>query len=183
MLDSGHSIVKLDRNNMQHYLSDLIELEHLVYLKRGHLYSTEEWGERQFLAELPGKYDLSYGIVKCDGDKLTAFLICSEPIPGVSHVHRVAVHPKHPGDNIGRKLMYKAYQDWKEMPQYKTFTAIIRTDHKISLPFAKRLGAKIADKSYMTRQFNEMGRSNVHIFDDHFQDDYGIKYVLIYLDK
>lgn len=181
MLDKGLSVIKLDKENMERYLSDLLELEHLVYLKRGHLYSTEEWEERHFLAELPGKFDLSYGVVK--ENKLIAFLIVSEPIPGVCHVHRVAVHPKHPGHNMGRKLMLKVYESWKSMPQYKTITAIIRSDHKLSLPFAKLLGARIADKLYMTRQFTEMGRTDVQIFDDHFKDMYGISYVLIYIDK
>lgn len=183
MLDKGLSVIKLDKNNIQRYLSDLLELEHLVYLKRGHLYSTEEWGESHFLSELPGKYDLSYGVVKEDMDKLIAFMICSEPMPGVSHVHRVAVHPKHPGDNIGRKLMLQLYQEWNNMPEYKTLTGIIRTDHKLSLPFVKRLGAQIADKSYMTRHFQAIGRTDMQIFDDHFKDSYGISYALIHFDK
>lgn len=181
MFGNGVSLIKLDKINFQRYLSDLLELEHLVFLKRGHLYSTEEWGEAQFLAELPGKFDLSYGILK--ENKLIAFLIVSEPIPGTCHVHRVAVHPKHPVDNIGRKLMLKVYESWKKMPQYETITAIIRTDHKLSLPFAKLLGAQVADKSYMTRQFKEMGRTDVQIFDDHFEDTYGISYALIHIDK
>lgn len=181
MLEKGLTVIKLDKGNMQLYLSDLVELEQLVFLKRGHLYSTEEWGESHFLADLPGKFDLSYGIVK--GNKLVAFLIVSEPFPGVCHVHRVAVHPKHPGNNIGRKLMLQVYESWKKMPEYRTITAIMRTDHKISLPFAKLLGAKVADKEYMTRQFQAMGRTDVQVFDNYFMDTYGISYALIHIDK
>lgn len=183
MLEKGLSVIKLDKNNMQRYLADLLELEHLVYLKRGHLYSTEEWGAREFLLDLPGKYELSYGVVKDDLDKLIAFMICSEPMPGVSHVHRVAVHPKHPGENIGKNLMLQIFKEWKNMPEYKTLTAIIRTDHKLSLPFSKQLGAQIADKSYMTRHFKATGKGDMLIFDDHFKDKYGISYVLIFFDK
>ncbi|MFC7678006.1 GNAT family N-acetyltransferase [Paenibacillus sp. GCM10028914] len=183
MLEKGLSIIKLDKNNMQRYLSDLLELEHLVYLKRGHLYSTEEWGESQFLLDVPGKFDISFGVVKEDLGKLVAFMICSEPIPGVSHVNRIAVHPKHPGDNIGRRLMLQLFKEWNNMPQFKTLTGIIRLDHKLSLPFTQKLGAQIADKSYMTHHFKQIGRTDVQIFDDHFKDRYGISYALIYFEK
>ncbi|MGM1048186.1 MAG: GNAT family N-acetyltransferase [Bacillota bacterium] len=183
MFEKGLSVIQLDKDNIQHYLSDLLELEHLVFLKRGHLYSTEEWGERHFLSELPGKFDTSFGVVKEDMDKLVAFTICSEPLPGLIHVHRVAVHPKHPGNNTGKKLMLTLYQKWNSMPQYKEITAIIRTDHKLSLPFVKKLGAQVADKSYMTHHFKQLGRTDMQIFDDHFKDTYGISYALIHFDK
>lgn len=181
MLDMALPIVKLNKDNMQRYLSDLLEVEQLVYQKRGHRYSTEEWGESQFLVDLPGKFDLSFGVVK--GEKLIAFLICSASIPGVSHVHRVALHPKHPGDDIGTKLMLRAFLDWKNMPQYHMITAIIRSDHRLSLPLAKRIGAQIADKPFMTHAFEEMGRTGVQIYDNCFVDEYGIRYVLIYIVK
>jgi len=166
---------------MQRYLSDLLEIERLVHAKRGDRFSTELWGESQFLSEQPGKFEISYGVLK--GDKLTSYLICSVPLPGTCHVHRVAVHPKFAGDNDGRKLMYKAYQDWKNMPQYTKITAITRQDHKLTLPFAKLLGARAADKALMTQHFESLGKTDVQIFDEHFEDVYGIRYVLIYIEK
>jgi ribosomal protein S18 acetylase RimI-like enzyme len=181
MLGLDLNVIKLDKANMERYLPDLLEIEHLVYLKRGHRYSTEEWGENQFLIELPGKFDLSFGVIW--NSKLVAFMISSSSIPGMSHVHRVAVHPKYPGDNTGTKLMLRAFLEWQNMPEYQTFTGIIRADHKLSVPFAKRIGAQIADKSFMTSLFERIGRTNVHIFDNYFEDEYGIRYVLVYMQK
>jgi len=180
-MELGLSVIKLDKTNIRRYLSDLLEVETLVHLKRGHRYSTELWGENQFLAELPGKFELSFGVVK--SEKLIAFLICSETRPGVCHVHRVALHPKHPGDNIGSKLMFRSFVEWKNMPQYHMITGIIRADHRLSVPFAKRLGAQIADKPFMTSLFEQTGRSGVQLFDNYFVDEYGIRYVLIYILK
>lgn len=174
-------VIKLDKANMQRYLPDLLEVESLVHRKRGERYSTELWGESQFLADLPGKFELSYGVLK--GDKLIAFLICSSSKPGICHVHRVALHPKHPGDNTGTKLMFRSYLEWLNLPQYHTITAIIRADHKLSLPFVKRIGAQVADKEYMTRFFEETGKTDVRIYNQSFEDEYGIRYVLIYINK
>jgi hypothetical protein len=69
------------------------------------------------------------------------------------------------------------------MPQYHMITGIIRADHKLSVPFAKRLGARIADKAFMTSLFEQTGRSGVQLFDNYFVDEYGIRYVLIYILK
>jgi GNAT superfamily N-acetyltransferase len=174
-------MIKLDRDNMQRYISDLLEVEQLVHQERGSLYSTELWDGNQFLSELPGKFEISYGVVK--KDKLIAFLICSTPFPDMNYVHRVAVHPQYSGRKLGRKLMTKAYLEWKRMPQYNTITAVIRKDHKLSLPFAALLGARIADKPFMTRFFEARGKTDIQVLDDHFVDEHGIAYVLIYINK
>ncbi|GGG14074.1 GNAT family N-acetyltransferase [Paenibacillus abyssi] len=181
MLGNGLTVIRLDRDATLYYLSDLIEVEQLVYEKRGRLYSTEKWDESQFLLDIPGKFETSWAVVK--GDKLIAFLICSTPYPEMNHVHRVAVHPLYAGRKIGRKLMIKAYLEWKNMRQYKTITAIIREDHRLSMPFARLLGARIADKAFMSRFFEGLGRKNVQLFDEHFEDEYGVRYVLIFIQK
>ncbi|MDF2653091.1 MAG: hypothetical protein K0Q73_8896, partial [Paenibacillus sp.] len=63
MLARGYFMIKLDQENMQRYISDLLEVEQLVHQERGVLYSTELWDENQFLSELPGKFETSYGVV------------------------------------------------------------------------------------------------------------------------
>ncbi|WP_127588338.1 GNAT family N-acetyltransferase [Paenibacillus koleovorans] len=181
MLDKGLTVIQLDEHQILTYLADLLEVEQRVYEERGHLYSTEVWGEEQFVSELAGKFDTSYGVVK-EG-RLIAFLICSSPLPGWNHVHRVAVHPDYAGKRIGRKLMIQAYMDWRKMSDYHTITAIIRRDHKLSLPFALLLGAKVADKAFMTEFFEARKKSDVVILDDGFVDSYGVKYVLVWIDK
>jgi hypothetical protein len=71
--------------------------------------------------------------------------------------------------------MLRAFMDWQLMPQYHMITAIIRADHRLSVPLAKRIGAQIVDKPLMTRSFEEMGRTGVQIYDDCFVDEYGIR--------
>ena len=63
----------------------------------------ELWGESNFLADFPGKWDVSCIALK--DNRLTGFLIGSEKKGGY-HIHRLAVDTALQRQGYGRQLIY-----------------------------------------------------------------------------
>lgn len=179
--NNGLSLIKLNQDRFKQYLPDLLEVEEKSLQKWGNKFSNEKWDQSHFLSDLPGKYEASYGAIA--EDKLVGFVICSIPFPDTGHLHRLAVHPSYAGKEIGKMLVQKAYHYWLSSHQLKWVTAIIRTDHRASLLIAEQLGVKIADGPFLKRYFQARAKTTITIFDDHFMDEDGIRYVLVYIKK
>ncbi|MEW9669176.1 GNAT family N-acetyltransferase [Ammoniphilus sp. 3BR4] len=179
--NNGLSLIKLNQDRFKQYLPDLLEVEEQSHQKWGNKFSNEMWDQSHFLSDLPGKFEVSYGVVA--KNRLVGFVICSIPLPDTCHLHRLAVHPNYAGREIGKMLLAKVYENWLSNNQLKWGTAIIRTDHRASLPLAHHLGVNIADGPFLERYFQVRGKTSMKIFDDHFMDEDSIRYVLVYLKK
>lgn len=61
------------------------------------------WGPENFLAELPGKWALSF--LAQEPSELVGFSISSTPPERTAHLHRIAVATDRRGSGIGRRLI------------------------------------------------------------------------------
>ncbi len=68
-------IKNLDKENMARYMNDLIHIDRDALHEYGVVFSSEQWKEKHFKLELPGKWDLS--VCAVERQQIGAFCVCT----------------------------------------------------------------------------------------------------------
>lgn len=92
------------RELLSRYGAELAELDALIRVERGGLYSTEAWTVSSFTRELPEKYRVST-IALCEG-RAVGFCIASRKGDAV-HIHRAGIRPGDRHRGIVTRLVHQ----------------------------------------------------------------------------
>jgi ribosomal protein S18 acetylase RimI-like enzyme len=92
---------------MEHHAESLAALDAHLREELGDVYSEEPWTTREFLAERPGKWQLSRIVVS--SNRACAFWIASI-VDGRAHTHRVGVSPLWRGRGLLAALAEQVHQ-------------------------------------------------------------------------
>jgi ribosomal protein S18 acetylase RimI-like enzyme len=87
------------------------------------------WGEKEFLSDLPGKWELSFALLP------DAYCILSRKF-GPPHIHQLMVSPQKRGNGIGAKMLNEAVRRGAQ-------TLKVAADNSGAIRFYQREGWKI----------------------------------------
>lgn len=95
-------LVVAAREVVAEHAGALAALDRSLCAELGEAYSEERWGEAEFLAERPAKFELS--MLALSGTAPAGFWIASLADAGRCHAHRVGVERAARGHGVGREL-------------------------------------------------------------------------------
>lgn len=93
----------------------------------------EYWGSEHFLADLPGKWELSFSVAD-DAGKLAAFLIASEKKDSV-HIHKFVVDKPYQQMGLGSRML-----SYLKEKNTKPLTLKVHVDNLHAIDFYTRKG-------------------------------------------
>jgi ribosomal protein S18 acetylase RimI-like enzyme len=119
---------------------------HLATLLRieGECFVRPQWGEENFLREVPGKWEL--GSLLREGEAIIGYLVASQVVAGTCHLHRMAVVPAAQGRGVGRA----AVADLEARARAAGLGAVtleLDAEHSDRAGFYLRLGYRMADEA------------------------------------
>ena len=129
-------IVRLSRELCRERVAALVALDAALRREMGERYSTEDWGEENFVRELPGKWELSH-LAEEEG-ATRGFWIASDRGAWV-HIHRVGVAATHRGRGLG-SLLFAACRERAEGLGRPHFTVCLAAGNEAAHAFYERLG-------------------------------------------
>jgi GNAT superfamily N-acetyltransferase len=130
-------VLSLSPEHLQGVLPELMALDRVVRGEMGLSYSHEDWRERQFGIDLPGKWQLSQLALASDG-KVAGFWIASAK-QGWVHTHRVAVDRRYRGSGTGRQL-FSAVESQARRSNHFGITLSLAAENLPALLFYQKLG-------------------------------------------
>lgn len=96
-------IIRLNKQNIYHYLNQLIKIDNQICENIGSVYSKEKWSSESFLCDLPGKW--IYSIVGLEHNDVVGCAIVTECVPNKLHVNRFFVAEEYRKSGYGRELI------------------------------------------------------------------------------
>lgn len=100
----GVDIVRLSDPISPSEMRELVALDAALVDELGVRFSTERWGEYQFSAVLPGKWEFSRVAHSVESSRIVAYWVASLRGPEHLHTHRVGVEVTARGSGVGTAL-------------------------------------------------------------------------------
>lgn len=139
-MDERLEILVLNKQTAELGSDDLLRADQETYKTLGIHYSHEEWGEKEFLMDLPDKWKLSHSVVGANNE-LIGFLIASRK-GDCAHIHRFAVREKWRHMGVGKRLFQRFVISVKrEGLQWVTLT--VGAENQEGILFYRQLGFQI----------------------------------------
>lgn len=118
----------------------LSNLEHFIEILSGEPH--EYWGHKEFVSELPDKWNLSLGAIS-DGASLLGYIIASAK-SDAAHIHKLMVRTEYRSLGIGSILMNEFFR--RIGNTYKRVTLKVYEDNDKAIKFYTRHGFTVVGK-------------------------------------
>jgi UDP-2,4-diacetamido-2,4,6-trideoxy-beta-L-altropyranose hydrolase len=148
-------------------LQRLVEIDGHWLDRLGGRYSSVAWGEREFLLDLPGKWDLS--CYATEGERVVGFWIASSA-KGPCHTHRVAIAPDCTGGGVGRKMFESVRLRWRRISS-GPMTLEVGCENTAAIEFYRQVGFEIRGPDFIRSYLAARGRSATILEDSLREDD------------
>lgn len=151
-------------------LAALADLDGRLHQQFGVVFADEPWTEDHFAKPLIDKFDFSF-VGRIDG-RVVGYLVASQPIPGVSQIHRVGVDEPARGTGLVNQLFCDYWKVIIQRPELNRSAGEVNVDNKRArLVYRKSWGFYDASVEEARRYLDIRGRSerldgNIIVNDD-----------------
>lgn len=166
------AVVTLTKNILLAYLPQIVELDALVLEELGEVYSEEQWGEKNFLFDLSGKWDYSRLALDEKNEPCGFWIASANPHPLVGvYTHRVAVKKESRRRGIAGQMFLDVFNNARQNG-FKRMTLSVSVLNVHAIAFYETLGfKKLFGEELM--EFVRHKELKAKVVDDYLQEETG----------
>jgi len=159
----------LNKLLLKKYLNFLTNIDQFTILKYGDLFSSERWNKKNFMIDLPGKWELS--CLALEKNQPIGFCICSFFNTNKCYVYRFVVSGESREKNVGKEMTNFILKKCIEKGIDKVLLEVNKKNRS-ALKFYEKLKFKIIKKADLMKYLHSKGKfNNCIISGNHFVEN------------